>query len=239
MIHIFPIDSGSHKECHLLLRISKGRGCALLAVQAWLKDPTYIKTTAEAGVPNIITQRSNHMEHQKEDQEQYTSAQSETSSDSRRRDDNRSHTPIIISGSSVKVLFEPRDYPPNSASPGETTHTHPNSSVGEVKIIDDATGLGTICNGVPPNGRCTVTVFCTRTGHPDRHITVRGSTNLALTFDHQEYLPAAPNSQGSHFNPNRIITRVEIQDNNPGGQMHICTVPPNGKCTIKILDRHP
>ena len=177
------------------------------------------------------------MEHPSEYQEQPESAQPETSPDSKRRGDNVTHTPIIIGGGgSVKIWFNPHDYPANSTAQNETTHTHPNSAVGAVSIIADMTGQLTICEGVPPNGKCTVTIHCRQPGKFDSNIIVSGDTDLKLTFDHIEFVPSAQASAGSHFNTDRQIIKVEIHDDNPGGQKFPCHLPADRKCTIIISD---
>ncbi|HEY6189862.1 MAG TPA: hypothetical protein VIW80_19570 [Pyrinomonadaceae bacterium] len=165
-------------------------------------------------------------------------AQPETSTNSQRQDI-RTHTPIIISGGgSVKILFEPSDYPPNSSNPAEKTHTHRNSSVARVDIIDDINGTKFPCPEIPHNGRCTVTIHCQRNGRPESNITVSGATDLKLSFEHGEYRPAAQAGVGSHFARERQITEIEIKDDNPGGRRQTFPAPSGGVCTIKIFDRH-
>jgi subtilisin family serine protease len=145
------------------------------------------------------------------------------------------HDPIIITGGSATLDFEHLTFLADPQNPNR--YFSSNHFIAGLKIRNDNNGQVFTCADVPANGQCTITVHCLFQGL-DFPVTIRGRL-IEILFDVREY-PLDLLKPRVHSNMNRLITGVEVKDDNPGGTTHACQgVPDNGRCTIRVDVGHP
>jgi hypothetical protein len=151
------------------------------------------------------------------------------------------HTPIIITGDSVRIDISSEEYTPISSvysSSGLDLHLieclHATHSSGD-----------RLCYFVRPGELCTVVFHCTRAGHPDRDVIIQGglTTSPTVIFDFVEYGEdtSAPGNRRVHANADRRIVGMEIFRTRGGltERVHVCPlIPPSGRCQYRIWDPH-
>jgi hypothetical protein len=151
------------------------------------------------------------------------------------------HTPIIITGDSVKIDLSSQEYSPISG-----VYTSAGLDLHLIEGLHATHADGSrLCYFVRPGEVCTVVFHCKRASFPDRNVLIHGglTTSPTVIFDFVEYGEdtTAPGNRKVHANANRKITAMEILRIRDGRseRVHVCPlIPANGKCQYRIWDPH-
>jgi hypothetical protein len=138
--------------------------------------------------------------------------------------DPHTHPPIIIKGGSVEIDLGDRGYERVTSSPFRYIT---NMDVGNPQVIFRRGD--TVLGRCPISGDFRITVRCGRDGQTNRNIEVTGSAGfgrILVEFNAGEYPSGHMGMPHKHYNPDRVMTGVEIIIENAPSDCRIPDVLP-------------